>query len=121
MEFEIIAVDHVQLAMPPGREADAEAFYCGLLAFERVPKPPPLAKRGGSWFVRGPVKLHLGIDAEFRPVRKAHPGLTVVGFDALCSKLQASGVAVRPDNDLPGVRRCYIEDPFGNTIELIEG
>jgi catechol 2,3-dioxygenase-like lactoylglutathione lyase family enzyme len=116
----ITSFDHVQLAMPPGREAEAEAFYCGLLGFERVPKPPPVAKRGGCWFVSGPVKLHMGIDAEFRPVRKAHPGLIVDGFDALCSKLEASGVTVRPDTTLPGVRRCYVEDPFGNSIELIE-
>jgi catechol 2,3-dioxygenase-like lactoylglutathione lyase family enzyme len=121
LEFEITALDHVQLAMPPGREADAEHFYCDLLGFERIPKPPPVAKRGGCWFIKGPVKLHMGTDAEFRPVRKAHPGLVVTGFDGLCAKLEASGVALRPDTDLPGVRRCYVEDPFGNSIELIQG
>ncbi|MGO8969911.1 MAG: VOC family protein [Myxococcaceae bacterium] len=120
MEFEITGLDHVQLAIPPGREGDAERFYSGLLGFERVPKPPPLAARGGCWFVRGTVKLHLGIDPEFRPARKVHPGLLVAGFDALCARLEAAGVAVRPDNELPGVRRCYAEDPFGNTLELIE-
>lgn len=61
------------------------------------------------------------VDAEFRPVRKAHPALVVSGFDALCTKLQASGLTVRPDTDLPGTRRCYVEDPFGNSLELIEG
>jgi catechol 2,3-dioxygenase-like lactoylglutathione lyase family enzyme len=120
--FAISAVDHVQLAMPPGPEAEAraEAFYCGLLGFERVPKPPALAKRGGCWFVSGAVKLHLGVDAEFRPVPKAHPGLLVRDFDAFCAKLDASGVTVRPDTALPELRRCYIDDPFGNTIELIQ-
>jgi hypothetical protein len=85
LEFEITALDHVQLAMPPGREADAEHFYCDLLGFERIPKPPPVAKRGGCWFIKGPVKLHMGTDAEFRPVRKAHPGLVGTGFDGLCA------------------------------------
>ena len=123
MDFAITGLDHVQLAMPPGADAEkqAERFYCSLLGFERVPKPPALAKRGGCWFIQGPVKLHLGIDAEFRPVRKAHPALVIRGFDALRVKLEASGVAVRPDTDLPGTRRCYIDDPFGNTIELIQG
>jgi hypothetical protein len=109
--------------MPPGTEAaaKAEGFYCGLLGFERLPKPPVLAKRRGCWFVRGSVKLHLGVDADFRPVRKAHPGLLVRGFDALCAKLEASGVTVRPDTDLPELRRCYIDDPFGNSLELIQG
>ncbi len=106
--------------MPPGGEADAERFYSGLLGFERVPKPAPLAARGGCWFIKGPMKLHLGTDPQFRPVRKVHPAFVVNGFDALCAALTASGVAIRPDNELPGVRRCYIEDPFGNSVEIIE-
>jgi catechol 2,3-dioxygenase-like lactoylglutathione lyase family enzyme len=121
LTIEITGLDHVQLVMPPGSETEAERFYCGLLGFERVPKPPPLAKRGGCWFVKGGVKLHMGIDSDFRPVRKAHPALLVSGFDALCARLEASGVAVRPDTDLPGARRCYVEDPFGNSIALIQG
>jgi catechol 2,3-dioxygenase-like lactoylglutathione lyase family enzyme len=120
LDFEITRLDHVQLAMPPGSETEAERFYCRVLGFERVPKPPPLAKRGGCWFVKGLVKLHMGIDGDFRPVRRAHPALVVNGFDALCKRLEASGVTVRPDTDLPGTRRCYVEDPFGNSIELIE-
>ncbi len=71
--------------------------------------------------MKGPVKVHIGGDPEFRPVRKAHPGLEVNGFEAMCTQLQAAGFALRPDNDLPGVRLCYVEDPFGNSIELIEG
>jgi catechol 2,3-dioxygenase-like lactoylglutathione lyase family enzyme len=123
LSFEISGLDHVQLSMPPGidAEAKAESFYCGLLGFQRVPKSPSLAKRGGCWFVRGGVKLHLGVDADFHPVPKVHPGLLVSGFDALCAKLEASGVALRPDTDLPATRRCYVEDPFGNSIELIQG
>jgi catechol 2,3-dioxygenase-like lactoylglutathione lyase family enzyme len=120
LDFEITELDHVQLAMPPGSEPEAERFYCRVLGFERVPKPPSLAKRGGCWFVKGLVKLHMGIDGDFHPVRKAHPALLIHGFDALCERLEASGVAVRPDTDLPGTRRCYVEDPFGNSIELIE-
>lgn len=121
MDFKIVALDHVQLAMPPQREADAERFYRGLLGFERVSKPPALAAKGGCWFRLGNVQLHLGVEQDFRPAKKAHPALIVSGLEALCAKLESSGVAVRPDEELPGVRRCYVDDPFGNRIELIQG
>ena len=119
--FEVIRLDHVQLAMPPGREEDAERFYSGLLGLERVAKPAALARRGGCWFGRGPVQLHLGSEADFRPARKAHPALVVRGYDALLAKLTDAGFVPRPADELPGIRRCHIDDPFGNRIELIEG
>lgn len=119
MDFNIIALDHVQLAMPPEREPEAERFYVGLLGFERVPKP--LEAKGGCWFRAGSVQLHLGVERDFRPAKKAHPALIVSGLDALCAKLQSSGIAVRADDELPGVRRCFVDDPFGNRIELIQG
>jgi catechol 2,3-dioxygenase-like lactoylglutathione lyase family enzyme len=106
--------------MPAGKEAEAEAFYSGLLGLVRLEKPQPLAARGGCWFSNGPVVIHLGVEADFRPARKAHPALLVDGFDGLTDQLAGAGVAVRPDTDLPGVRRCYVDDPFGNRIELID-
>ena len=120
MDFEITALDHVQLAMPVGREADAERFYSGLLGFERVPKPPVLAMRGGCWFRRGAVQVHLGGETDFRPARKAHPAFLVAGFDALVARLEGAGYPVRPADDMPGVKRCHVDDPFGNRIELIQ-
>ena len=117
--YEITELDHVQLAMPPGGDDRAEAFYASLLGFTRVPKPAPLGARGGCWFEHGPVHLHLGVETDFRPARKAHPALRVRGFDVLCAALKAAGVPVRPDDELPGVRRCHIDDPFGNRIELV--
>ncbi|MGH9067700.1 MAG: VOC family protein [Acidimicrobiales bacterium] len=120
MPFAITAIDHVQLAMPAGKEAEAEAFYVDLLDFEVLPKPEPLASRGGRWFTNGQVQVHLGVDADFRPARKAHPGLVVSGLDALVTRLDGAGIGVRWDEDLPGTRRCYVDDPFGNRVELIE-
>jgi catechol 2,3-dioxygenase-like lactoylglutathione lyase family enzyme len=120
MAFRVSALDHVQLAMPPGAEAAAEAFYAGILGFEVKPKPEPLAARGGRWFVQGEVQVHLGIEADFRPAGKAHPALRVAGFDDLIAALDAAGWAWRPDHELPGVRRIYVADPFGNRIELID-
>jgi catechol 2,3-dioxygenase-like lactoylglutathione lyase family enzyme len=115
----IHALDHVQLAMPAGEEDTAEAFYCGLLGFVREPKPPNLAARGGCWFRTGEVVVHLGVDADFRPAKKAHPAFVVAEFDAFVTRLRDAGVAFRPDDELPGVTRGYVDDPFGNRIELI--
>ena len=120
MEFEIIGLDHVQLAMPAGGEEQAEAFYGGLLGFERLPKPEPMAQRGGCWFQSGPAAIHLGVDADFRPARKAHPALRVRHLAALASRLEEAGVAVRPNPDQPAGAGCYIDDPFGNRIELLD-
>lgn len=118
---EILALHHVQLAMPPGREDDAQAFYEGVLGLPRVTKPEPLARRGGCWFAHGPVSLHLGAEAEFAPARKAHPAFVVADLDGLAETVTAAGHPVRWDDQLPGVRRFYTDDPFGNRIELIAG
>ena len=120
MSFEITALDHVQLAMPAGRESDAEAFYAGLLGFTRRPKPEPQASRGGCWFEHGAVALHLGVEEDFRPARKAHPALRVRQLDALVALLEAAGAAVRPNPDQPEGTGAYVDDPFGNRIELID-
>ncbi|MGO9559637.1 MAG: VOC family protein [Acidimicrobiales bacterium] len=123
MTHRIARLDHVQLAMPKGEEAVAEDFYVGLLGFEVLTKPPVLAARGGRWFGTdgGRVQVHLGVEDDFRPARKAHPALVVDGLGDLETVLDRAGVPVRWDEDNPGVRRCYVDDPFGNRIELIEG
>jgi catechol 2,3-dioxygenase-like lactoylglutathione lyase family enzyme len=117
--FEIIDLDHVQLAMPAGREADAEAFYGGLLGFTRIPKPEPMASRGGCWFTSGRATVHLGVEAEFRPAQKAHPALIVRDLPALEAALASAGIEVRPNADQPPGAGSYVNDPFGNRIELI--
>jgi catechol 2,3-dioxygenase-like lactoylglutathione lyase family enzyme len=115
----ILGIDHVQLAMPPGREDEARAFYAGLLGLPEIPKPPELARRGGAWFETAAVKLHLGIEADFRPARKAHPALLVRELPALVQRLREAGVEVIED-PLEGHHRVYVTDPFGNRIELME-
>lgn len=116
----LLGIEHVQLAMPPGGEAAARHFYSGLLGLPEVPKPPLLAARGGCWFESDCVKLHLGVEADFRPAKKAHPALLVNDLDGLAAELAAAGATVVPDTDLPGVKRAYVADPFGNRIELIQ-
>jgi catechol 2,3-dioxygenase-like lactoylglutathione lyase family enzyme len=113
------AIDHVQLALPAGGEDRARAFYGRLLGMIELPKPQELVKRGGCWFGSGSVQLHLGVEADFRPAKKAHPGLRCADYDALIERLRAAGVEVRQDDSIPDVRRCHVCDPFGNRIELI--
>ena len=116
----ITGIDHVQLAMPAGEEARARAFYSGLLGLPEVPKPPNIAARGGCWFETAAVKLHLGVETDFRPARKAHPALLVADLDALVAELQTAGHGFTPDDAEADARRGYIDDPFGNRIELIQ-
>jgi len=116
----IKAIDHVQLAMPPGKEAEARAFYEGVLGIPEVPKPPNLAKRGGCWFEQGILKVHLGVDNDFHPARKAHPAFLLDDLDALKAFLAAAGYAFKADEPLEGCDRIYVDDPFGNRIELME-
>jgi catechol 2,3-dioxygenase-like lactoylglutathione lyase family enzyme len=119
MGFEIVGLDHVQLAMPPGREDEAEAFYAGLLGLERLPKPAPLAARGGCWFARGTTAVHLGVEEDFRPARKAHPAFVVRDLADLEAALGAAGVQVRPNPDREPGQGAYVDDPFGNRIEFM--
>jgi len=116
----IAAVDHVQLAAPAGSEDALRAYYVGVLGMTEIPKPPVLAARGGCWFQAGPVQLHLGVEDDFRPAKKAHPGLRVVGIEAYAELLAARGATVTRDGDLPGHRRFYSYDPVGNRLEFLE-
>jgi catechol 2,3-dioxygenase-like lactoylglutathione lyase family enzyme len=120
MTFFVTAIDHVQLAMPAGAEEIAVAFYSGVLGIPRVPKPAVMAARGGCWFENGEVRIHLGIEADFRPAKKAHPGLRVRNFDALLTRLRVAEIPITMSDEIAGTRRGHIEDPFGNRIELID-
>jgi catechol 2,3-dioxygenase-like lactoylglutathione lyase family enzyme len=116
----LLKLDHVQLAMPQGQEERARAFYSGLLGIPEVPKPTELAARGGVWFQDGELRVHLGIDREFRASRKAHPAFLVQDLGSLVRRLRDAGVEVVDDDLLPGYDRVYVSDPFGNRLELME-
>jgi catechol 2,3-dioxygenase-like lactoylglutathione lyase family enzyme len=116
----ISALHHVQLAMPPGGEAAAIAFYAGVLGLCHVDKPAALAGRGGAWFATGGVRVHLGVEQPFRPALKAHPAFEVASLAEFEARLRAAGVDIRPGEDLPGLRRVFVHDPFGNRIEIVE-
>ncbi|MBW4716798.1 VOC family protein [Saccharothrix obliqua] len=110
---------HVQLAIPRDGEDRARAFYVAALGLTEVPKPPVLAARGGLWVRGGRLEVHLGVEDDFRPARKAHPGILVADLDALVARLAEHGVEVTWDGDFPGYRRCYAADPFGNRLEFL--
>ena len=117
---EIIGLDHVQLAMPAGQEAAARAFYVGVLGLVEERKPANLQPRGGVWFKGGLLRLHLGVDADFRPAKKAHPALLVKGLAELTERCRQAGYPPVNDETLEGFNRVYVSDPFGNRIELLE-
>ena len=119
--MKILSIDHVQIAMPAGEEDEACLFYVGQLGFTEIPKPPELAKRGGAWFQAGNVQLHLGVEAEFRPARKAHPAFLVEDLDSLLLNVQEAGYETDTSQPpLDGYKRAHVFDPFGNRIELME-
>ena len=115
----LVAIDHVQLAMPEGGEAQARRFFIDLLGMQEIPKPTELATRGGCWFASGDVQIHLGVEADFRPAKKAHPAFRCSGYAVLLDHLRNHGSEIAEAKDIPGVTRCHIFDPFGNRIELI--
>lgn len=114
-------IDHVQLAMPAGGEGEARRFYGTLLGLVEVDKPPRLAARGGCWFVdrASAIHIHLGVDADFRPATKAHPAFVVWGLDLLRRLVEQAGGEAVEDDAIPGVRRFYTADPFGNRLEFV--
>jgi catechol 2,3-dioxygenase-like lactoylglutathione lyase family enzyme len=115
----VIGLDHVQLAIPAGGEDRARLFFVGLLGMVEVPKPASLFS-AGCWFTGGHVALHVGVDPDFRPAKKAHPALLVDDLAALRQRLAAAGCVVRDDTQVEGYARFFTEDPFGNRIELME-
>ena len=113
-------IDHVLLAIPPGSEDEARAFFVGLLGMVEEEKPPGLQNRHGCWFRLGACKVHVGVDVDFRPQRKAHPAFVVDEIDRLGDRLSESGHEVVWDGAIPGSRRFFSADPFGNRIEFLE-
>ncbi len=116
----ITGLDHLQLAMPKGEEAAARCFYGEVLGLTEIPKPEPLAGRGGCWFEGQNIQIHLGVEAEFHPARKAHPAFLVADLEAFRAHLTDANVIITPDDTLPNVRRFYATDPFGNRLEFIQ-
>jgi catechol 2,3-dioxygenase-like lactoylglutathione lyase family enzyme len=116
----VLAIDHVQLAMPKGSEDRARGFYGEVLGMKEIPKPQALAGRGGCWFAAGAAQVHLGAEEGFRPAKKAHPALLVEGLDQILAKCQAAGLPTKPDVQIDGRRRAHVFDPFGNRLELME-
>jgi catechol 2,3-dioxygenase-like lactoylglutathione lyase family enzyme len=118
----LIELDHVQLAAPPGCEPEARRFFGELLGLEELEKPEPLRSRGGAWFaLGGGDQLHVGVEEPFAPAGKAHPAFRVTPeeLNELAQRLEAAGERVEWDDSLPGARRFYTEDPWGNRLELL--
>ncbi|WP_107774028.1 VOC family protein [Nocardioides sediminis] len=120
MTFAFARLHHVQLAIPAGGEDECRAFWGGVLGMTELEKPPVLAARGGCWFAGGGLEVHLGVEQDFAPARKAHPGILVDDLRGLAGTLDAAGVEVTWDDEFPGHDRFYAADPFGNRLEFLE-
>ena len=118
--MQLVRIDHVQLAMPAGQEERAREFYAGLLGLPEVAKPASLAASGGAWFENAEVHVHLGVDPDFQPAKKAHPAFRVRDLGAWKQRLREAGVDLKPDDRLPGFARFFASDPFGNRLEFLE-
>lgn len=116
----IYGLHHVQLAMPPEQEDACREFYSGVLGLSEVAKPAHLAVRGGVWFESGDLRVHLGVEKDFRPARKAHPAFLVDDLESMIRRCRAAGVEIVEDQPLAGFDRVYVYDPFGNSIELMQ-
>jgi catechol 2,3-dioxygenase-like lactoylglutathione lyase family enzyme len=118
--FLLAGIHHVQLAIPPGGEDAGRQFWGDAVGMAEIDKPPVLAARGGCWFRGGGLEVHLGVDPDFRPARKAHPAILTSGLEALARRLVETGSVVSWDGEFPGHRRFYADDPFGNRLEFLE-
>ena len=113
-------IDHIQLAAPIGSEDEARSFFQGVLSLDEVEKPHELKKNGGVWFSNGHIHIHVGIEEPFIPAKKAHPAFEVSDIEALASQITEKGVSIQHDDRLPGAKRFYVSDPFGNRLEFLE-
>jgi catechol 2,3-dioxygenase-like lactoylglutathione lyase family enzyme len=120
VKLRVARIDHIQIAAPAGCETAARNFYGAILGLAEIEKPPVLRARGGCWFACGPQQLHIGVERDFRPAKKAHPAFAVPDFEELRATLTAQGIQVIDDDDRPGLRRFYAEDPWGNRLEFVE-
>jgi catechol 2,3-dioxygenase-like lactoylglutathione lyase family enzyme len=118
--MKILGIEHVQIAIPLDSQERARAFYSGILGFSEIQKPASMAERKSIWFVAGSVNLHLGIEADFHPAKRAHPAFIVEGLDDILAAFERTGVTVKPDVSFDGFRRLHVFDPFGNRLELME-
>jgi catechol 2,3-dioxygenase-like lactoylglutathione lyase family enzyme len=116
----VIGIDHVQLAMPAGQEEQARSFYGEVLGLPEIPKPADLARRGGCWFESTRVKIHLGVDKNFHPATRAHPGLLVDDLQDISARCRERGFEMVPGGSLQGYERVFVNDPFGNRLELLQ-
>jgi catechol 2,3-dioxygenase-like lactoylglutathione lyase family enzyme len=118
--FQFVRLHHVQLAIPAGGEDACRGFWGAILGMVELEKPPILAARGGCWFRGGGLEVHLGVEQNFAPAQKAHPGIVVNNLSGMARNFEDSGVSVTWDDNFPGFARFYAADPFGNRLEFLE-
>ncbi|TMU87670.1 glyoxalase [Bacillus sp. BHET2] len=120
MSFEFKNIDHIQIAAPKGCEQEAKKFYGDIIGLKEIPKPSNLQGRGGCWFQYGKQEIHIGVQDDFVPATKAHPGLLVSNLSSLMRTMKEKGIEIKEDTPIKGRARFFVSDPFGNRIEFLE-
>jgi catechol 2,3-dioxygenase-like lactoylglutathione lyase family enzyme len=120
MGYSFTGIDHVQLAAPKGVEEEIRAFFTGKLGFEEIPKPENLRARGGCWFLCGTQELHIGVEEDFQPAKKAHPAFCVKNLGEFRLHLEGQEVTIKEKIPINGRERIFVDDPFGNRMEFLE-
>ncbi|MEV4864767.1 glyoxalase [Streptomyces ossamyceticus] len=118
--YALSGLHHVQLAIPPGAEDRCRELWVGVPGMTELEKPPALTARGGCWFRSGSLEIHLGVEEDFHPNSKAHPGILVTSIHALAKRLEDNGVGITWDDNFPGYARFYAFDDLGNRLEFLE-
>jgi catechol 2,3-dioxygenase-like lactoylglutathione lyase family enzyme len=120
MKIKFNRLDHVQVCIPRGTEAEARAFYGRLLDLEEIEKPDVLKANGGMWYAVADIQLHVGAEDVVAP-SKRHPAFEVEDAAGVRAYLEQHDVKTKDEPDIPGVlHRFSLFDPFGNRIELLE-
>ena len=116
----MLRIHHVQITIPPDTEAQARAFYCGLLGLAEIEKPESLRDRGGLWLSLGTQELHLGVETGVdRSATRAHIAYYVTSLAEWREKFSRRRISIREAIPIPGYERFMVRDPFGNQIEFI--
>lgn len=120
MKFEYIGIDHIQLAAPIGCEEKARGFWGGIIGLEEIQKPESLQGRGGCWFKFGSQQIHIGVEEDFLPAKKAHPAFVIGNLEIFRLHLEENDIKTKEDAPIDGRARFFVSDPFGNRVEFLE-
>jgi catechol 2,3-dioxygenase-like lactoylglutathione lyase family enzyme len=114
-------IHHAQIPIPPGADAQAREFYCGVMGLPEIEKPEILRANGGFWMEVGDQQVHVSADPNPQPANsKAHIAYEVSDLAEWKATLTAHGCNFKDGETIPGFIRAETRDPFGNRMEFLQ-